>query len=272
MKHSNEGRKLTRGALALGVAMGLAGCAATPPPALEQARSEYRDAAQDPHVSRYAPVALHDAENALQKAEQALQRDQDRVPHLAYLARQRVEIARAHAQKAMAIQRMDELAQQREQVLLDARGQEAQQARQRSQQLERELQELKARETERGTEVTLRDVLFATDRAELKSGAMMNLQPLVDYLKANPQRDLLIEGHTDSVGPEQYNLELSRSRASAVRDFFLAQGIPSERMTIQGYGERYPVAPNDNEAGRQQNRRVNLVILKEGQDARQILR
>lgn len=279
MKLSNQRMTVKWSALVLAAGVGLVGCATTPPPALEQARSEYRDAAADPHVTQYAPVALHDAEQALQQAERAVERDRDRVPHLAYVARQRVEIARAHAQKAMAIERMDQLAQEREQVLLQARGQQAQQAQQqaqqaqrRSQQLEQELQQLKARETERGIEMTLQDVLFATGGAELKPGAMLNLQPLVGYLKTNLQRNLLIEGHTDSVGSEQYNLELSAARAASVRDFFIAQGIAAERLTTQGYGERYPVAPNDNPAGRQENRRVNLVILKEGQNAGQVLR
>ena len=278
MKPFNERRSSKRNVLALAMVAGIAGCATTPPPALEQARSEYRDAAQDPHISRYAPVALHDAEQALQRAEQALERDRDRVPHLAYVTQQRVQIARANAQKAMAIERMDQLAQEREQVLLDARSlqaqqaqQQAQRAEQRSQQLEQELEALKARETERGTELTIPGVLFATDRAELKPGAMHNLQPLVDYLQANPQRNLLIEGHTDSTGSEQYNLELSNARAAAVRDFFIARGIARERLTTHGYGQRFPVAPNDNPAGRQENRRVNLVILKEGQDPRQVL-
>lgn len=279
MKSSINSTSAKPAAALLAVLASVYGCASTPPSSLVQARNQYQTAAQDPHIRNYAPVALHDAEQALQRAERALDTDQDSVPHLAYVAGQRVEIARAQAQKAMATERIEQLAQQRDEVLLQARGQQAQQARQQAlqarqhaQQLEQELQDLKAQQTERGTEIVLQDVLFETGRAELKPGALLNLQPLIDFLKANPGRNLLIEGHTDSVGTEEYNRELSRARASAVRDFFVAQGIGPERVTIQGYGEQYPVASNDNAAGRQQNRRVNLVILKDGQDARRVMR
>lgn len=270
----------------LSVVGALAGCAATPTAELQQARSSYQAAARDPHVPTYAPVALRDAEQALRRAEDAAGNDRDSVPHLAYIAQQRVDIARAQAQKAMATKRVDELAQQRDEVLLQARGQRAAQAQQQVQQaeqaafqaqqraerLEQELRDLQAKETERGTEISLPDVLFAVNRAELKPGALLNMRPLIDYLRDNPDRDLLIEGHTDASGSDEHNLELSQARAAAVRDFFIAQGIAPERLTIQGYGERFPVAPNDNAAGRQENRRVNIVVLKEGQSARQVLR
>lgn len=264
----------------------LAGCAAAPTVELQRARSDYQAAARDPHIPSDAPVALREAEQALRRAELATQNDRDSAPYLAYIAQQRVNIARAQAQEAAATRRVEELAQQRDEVLLQARSQQAMQAQhqlqeaeqaafqaqQRAQHLEQKLQDLQAQETERGTEIALSDVLFAVDRAELKPGALLNLRPLVDYLKANPKRELLIEGHTDSSGAEQHNLELSEARAAAVRDFFIAQGIAPERVTSRGYGERFPVAPNDNVAGRQQNRRVNLVVLKEGQSARRVMR
>ncbi|MDT8386205.1 MAG: OmpA family protein [Thiogranum sp.] len=249
-----------------GIAL-ISGCATSPTASLEQARSEYQQASQDPQITQHAPVPLRSAEQSLSEAERALSQSGNEkvVEHYAYLTEQRVEIARARAQEALASQQIDELARQREQVVLEARTQE-------TQQLQQELRDLRARQTDRGVEITLGNVLFEFNRAELKPGAERNLQPLVDYLRSNPQRDLLIEGHTDSVGSEQYNQELSRERAAAVQRFLTRQGISRDRLTIRGYGEQYPVASNNTDAGRQQNRRVDVVILNEGQSASQVAR
>ena len=131
--------------------------------------------------------------------------------------------------------------------------------------IEQKLAELNAKETERGLELTLRDVLFETDRADLKPQALEDLYPMVTFLRENPERHILIEGHTDSVGSESYNLDLSQQRATAVRNFLVHNGISPERITARGYGKTYPVASNDTEAGRQQNRRVEMVVLHEGE-------
>jgi outer membrane protein OmpA-like peptidoglycan-associated protein len=135
----------------------------------------------------------------------------------------------------------------------------------RAYQLEQELAELKTKETERGLVYTLEDVLFEYDKADLKAGAMRKLYPLVTFLREQPRRDILIEGHTDSTGSESYNLDLSQRRAAAVRDFLVSNGIDPERVTARGYGKAYPVASNTTEAGREQNRRVEVVILREGE-------
>jgi OOP family OmpA-OmpF porin len=142
---------------------------------------------------------------------------------------------------------------------------EVTQAREQNQSLEQELAALKAKETERGLVMTLQnDILFELNKAELKPGAMRNLYPLITFLKDHPQRNLLIEGYTDSTGSDSYNLNLSQRRAAAVRDFLSMNGISPDRIKGQGYGEEYPVATNSNEAGRAQNRRVELIISEEG--------
>ncbi|HET6564609.1 MAG TPA: OmpA family protein [Xanthomonadales bacterium] len=129
--------------------------------------------------------------------------------------------------------------------------------------LEEELEALKARETERGLVLTLGDVLFDTDRATLKPGAEMTLDRLAAFLNDHPDRELLIEGHTDSRGSDYYNLELSERRAGAVRLALVDRGISPARLEALGLGESYPVATNDTVAGRQQNRRVEIVISDE---------
>ena len=126
--------------------------------------------------------------------------------------------------------------------------------------LERELADLKARETAHGLVLTLGDVLFAPDQSEPTTAAMRKLSPLVTILKEQPQRSIRIEGYTDSRGPESYNLDLSQRRADAVRDFLIENGISPRRITARGYGEAVAVASNTTIAGRQENRRVEVIV------------
>ena len=138
--------------------------------------------------------------------------------------------------------------------------QQAQAATAQVQQLQRELASLQAKQTERGLVLTLGDVLFETGKADLRPGALRNLYPLVTFLQKDPERRVLIEGHTDNVGSDAYNLDLSQRRADAVRDFLLQNGVNAAQMSTRGYGKASPVAPNNTAEGRQQNRRVELII------------
>jgi outer membrane protein OmpA-like peptidoglycan-associated protein len=108
--------------------------------------------------------------------------------------------------------------------------------------------------------VTLGNVLFDFDKSELRTGAMRNLYPLVSFLKDDPSRTAIIEGHTDNVGPPAYNLDLSRRRAEAVRQFLIDSGIAPNRVSARGLGDSYPVASNNTPEGRQMNRRVAIVF------------
>jgi len=127
-----------------------------------------------------------------------------------------------------------------------------------------ELAALHARETSRGIELTLSDVYFEFDRADLRPSAAQDLTALAAFLRENPGRAIVIEGHTDSVGSETYNLDLSRRRAAAVQSFLVAQGVDPTRISARGFGKSYPVASNDSESGRQQNRRVDMLVLNPG--------
>ena len=101
---------------------------------------------------------------------------------------------------------------------------------------------------------------------------MHSIDILADFLRKYPKRNVLIEGFTDSTGTETYNLGLSQQRADAVRDSLRARGIATERITTQGYGKQFPVASNKTPAGRQQNRRVEIIILDEGVSAEKMMR
>jgi outer membrane protein OmpA-like peptidoglycan-associated protein len=141
---------------------------------------------------------------------------------------------------------------------------EAEKARAQAADVEKALAELKAEKTERGMVLTLGDVLFATGEATLSPGAMMTIEKLTEFMEKYPNRGVVIEGHTDNVGTAEYNMALSSRRAYAVKKALVEKGIAADRIATIGYGETYPKASNDSAAGRQQNRRVEVVILDEG--------
>ena len=140
---------------------------------------------------------------------------------------------------------------------------QTQDAESRSRQLEAQLQELQAKKTDRGMVITLGDVLFDTNQAQLKSGGVRSIQKLADFFNEYPQRKVLIEGFTDSTGSDGRNQELSVRRVESVRTALLGMGIGADRISSRGYGESYPVAGNDTAAGRQLNRRVEMVVSDE---------
>ncbi len=115
----------------------------------------------------------------------------------------------------------------------------------------------------RGTIMSLADILFDFDKATLRREAELNLAKVAVILGQFPEMHITIEGHTDNVGTEEYNLKLSERRARTVSDFLVTQSVDAARMETRGYGMAQPVAPNDTEEGRQKNRRVDLVIREE---------
>jgi outer membrane protein OmpA-like peptidoglycan-associated protein len=147
-------------------------------------------------------------------------------------------------------------------------AEDAELAKQRAASLEKELADLKGKQTDRGLVITLGDVLFDTGKSTLKPGAYATVDRLATALKGNPERKVAIEGHTDSVGSEEYNMELSQRRAQAVQSALLERGVGSNQVSAYGKGKTFPVASNDNAAGRQQNRRVELVFQNETKTAR----
>ncbi|MGA7304025.1 MAG: OmpA family protein [Rhodothermales bacterium] len=140
---------------------------------------------------------------------------------------------------------------------------EARDALASAQALSERVAELEARKTNRGLVITLSDILFDSGKATLKVGADRALVELTSFLNEYEDRNLLIEGFTDNVGTTEYNQDLSVRRANAVRRALVLKGVADTRIRTDGLGERYPVATNDTGAGRQQNRRVEIVISDE---------
>ncbi len=122
---------------------------------------------------------------------------------------------------------------------------------------------LETRETARGLIVNLSDVLFDTGSANLKPGAREKLAKISGILLAHPGLNIEVEGHTDSVGAADYNQRLSEARANSVHDYLIRQGVPPTTVATTGFGKSQPVASNATAAGRQQNRRVELVVTGE---------
>jgi outer membrane protein OmpA-like peptidoglycan-associated protein len=168
----------------------------------------------------------------------------------ATLAAQQAQSDAATAQRTAQQSQLDAANAQRQ----------TQEAQARNAQLEAQLAELAAKKTARGTVITLGDVLFGTDLSRLTADGMRSAQKLADVLQQNPQRNVLIEGFTDSTGAADYNQGLSERRASAVRTALLGMGVARERIDMRGYGEAFPVAANDSASNRQLNRRVEIVL------------
>lgn len=256
----------------------LAGCSSTPPTptALELVRNDYLAAQNNPRTTALAAGELKDAAVALQKANDAAARNESAatVDHLAYLAKQRVAIAEETGKQKSAEMTVTNANLERGRIQLAARTQEADTAQRESEmakrqtreaeirnsQLEAQIRDLNAKQTARGLVITISDVLFDTNQAQLKGGTSGSLEKLVSFLNQYPQRKVLIEGFTDSIGSESSNLQLSTRRSNAVRMALIKMGVSNSRIATNGYGEAFPVADNDSASGRQQNRRVEIIV------------
>lgn len=256
---------MTRNILvAAAVATLLAACATAPQRSdrLEQARAEIATLAQDPLTQQAAAKDLEAARSRLQQADTALaaKKPPDEVDHLAYLAQRHAEAGEARVQAARSRQEVAQAQAQRDKVLLQAREQETDAAKAKLAASQAALAALQAKQTDRGMVVTLGDVLFDTGQAVLKPGADLTIDRLATFMKENPQSRVIIEGHTDSVGSDEYNDALSERRADAVASALLRRGVPADSVRAIGRGKAFPVASNATPAGRQQNRRVEIVF------------
>ncbi|MFK3738767.1 OmpA family protein [Massilia sp. TN1-12] len=283
-------------ALTLAGVLSLAACSSTPTttPTLDEARADFVAANNNPAVSSYAPNEFRQASEALDRANQAAAKREDlnTIDRLAYVAKQRIATAQEVAKAKTAEADIANASRERDRVQLEARTAEAERAKrdaaaaqaqaadaqmqaqaaqqqaaqlaERSSRLEALLVELHAQKTERGMVVTIGDVLFGTDRAELTPAGMATVRKLAEVMMQNPDRSVLVEGFTDSTGSSAHNKDLSERRAQSVAQALTSLGVPRQRVDMRGYGEAYPVAANDTASNRQLNRRVEIVLSNEG--------
>ncbi|MDP1927443.1 MAG: OmpA family protein [Thiobacillus sp.] len=284
----------------IGVAV-MTGCSTMPQSTtLDSARVDYSNAQANPQVVTLAPLQLKDAGEALDRANaaQTSREDAKVVDSLAYVAKQKIALTQETAQRKNAELTVSNATAERNKLQLQARTNEADQAHQQAAMVELSLEqktaeanqarqqaadaqasaaqdqaslaamqaqmdELNAKKTPRGMVITLGDVLFDTNQAQLKSGGARNVQKLAEFLKRYPQRKVLVEGFTDSVGSNSTNQVLSEQRANAVGVALSDMGVSRDRVSTKGYGEAYAVAGNDTASGRQLNRRVEIMLSDE---------
>ena len=255
---------------AMAIAMTFAGCASTPTtnPALDSARAAVRSAEADPNVGLYAALDLQTAKGELQEAESAARKHDDaEIDQPAYLAAQTARLAQLKASAKADDARVAAGQTERDRIQLSARTAEVDsaklardQANQKASALQAEVDALNAKPTDRGLVLTLGDVLFDTGNANLNPGASRNLDQLVQFLTDHEDRRVEIDGYTDSVGTDSFNLDLSQRRADTVKAVLVSRGIDSSRIVSRGYGKEFGVASNSEASGRQLNRRVEIVI------------
>jgi len=256
----------------------LAACASAPKPidSLERARDDYNRVAADATIAKHAPEELDEAQRALKAADARWKGKESRteIDHYVYIAAQRVKIAELIANAKEDGRELENMKLERQRVQLEVRASELDRSRaevERSraeiaraqaeaEELKRQMEELQARETERGMVLTLGDVLFETNESELASEAARSIDKIAEFMDIYPERRAIVEGHTDSMGDDDYNMDLSRDRAFAVRQALAARGISTSRITTQGFGENKPVASNETSAGRRENRRVEIIF------------
>jgi outer membrane protein OmpA-like peptidoglycan-associated protein len=290
------------------VAALLAGCASTPPAdeTLNSARASVGAAQSDPQVVRFARAELDEASRSLAAAEGLWQRGagSQEIAHRAYLAQQQARTARELAVSRAAEADLAKAAEQRERVVLESRLREAEQAREKAEALTREAEsktqalerqatlekqaatdrqaeraraqarldaqiaQLPVKQTARGWVLTLGEDLFVDGQTGLAADGRRSIENLARVLREHPQRNVVIEAFTDNSGGEIASRVLSERRARAVRDALVQGGVLPQRIDARGMGASFPLAGNDNPAGRQMNRRVEIVIPQDDTTAR----
>lgn len=225
---------------------------------LLEAESSFNSAKTDPEVLKYAAPQLDEAEMTLKSAAEAETVDQ--METLAYVGNNQVQTAQEITALKRAEVEIKTLSETSDQLSIQAREHETRMAQADNARLQQQLAALQAEKTDRGMVMTLGDVLFETGRATLMPGAMDTIYRLAQFMKQYPEKHLQIEGHTDSTGSESLNLRLSEFRANSVRNALITEGVSSTRIRTIGYGASKPVATNATVAGKQRNRRVEIVI------------
>lgn len=219
---------------------------------LRASRLEVQRARAEAEQARLASVATE--EEIRRTRQQALTAEE-----LRQQAAEREQMAREEAEAA---RRLTEA--QATEIALARR--EAELASEAAASLQRRLELMELRETDRGMVITLGDVLFDTGETSMAEQAMSNLADVVELLQSEPTKRVRIEGHTDSTGAQAVNLRISQQRADAVADELIARGVDAERIEAVGMGPDFPIASNDTAAGRSQNRRVDVILLEDTPD------
>jgi outer membrane protein OmpA-like peptidoglycan-associated protein len=248
-------------------------------PILQKAQKDYLLIKEDKSINQNASKELYKSAKIYNSSKNP--KDKEEALHLAFMLKAQIEIAKQSARGRELESKLEELKTLKTKALLDEKDSELLLLKKEAQKAKLEakmtlekleaLKELNAKQTNRGLVLTLGDVLFETSRSTLLEGSIRAISKLTEFLIDNPERSVLIEGHTDNVGSLTFNLDLSLRRSVSVEEALILKGVRAERLLVKGYGEMYPVASNDDSSGRQRNRRVEIVILEEGVNPAQMM-
>lgn len=244
------------------------GCAGTPDlNPVQEARQSYQKIEDDTLIVKNAPVELKKAGEAVEDLKKSMDSggSQASVEQQAQLAKQRVEIAKKAAELRAAQDQVQRTSNELKLLLDRLRQIERGQTGSAPPEVEavkraRDLINFDAQRTNRGLILRFKRITFDQEEATLNSRAEPPVNELADFLDAYPERKVIIEGHTDNTGSQSFNQKLSQQRADAVRNALISRGILATRIKAVGLGEQYPRTSNDTEAGRQYNRRVDIII------------
>jgi outer membrane protein OmpA-like peptidoglycan-associated protein len=223
----------------------------------QSAQADKQAAEQQAQAAQAEKLAAQQQMQQMQQQNQQMQQQtQQQVEQLQQQTRQQVEQASAAAQQAQASANATAAELERTRQQLAERDAEARRLR-----LEQELSKFAStRSDKRGVVVTLPAAFFDTGKAVLKPTAKATLKKIAKQLGSDGTLKISVEGHTDNVGSEAKNQQLSEKRANAVRNYLVANGVGADRISASGKGKDEPIAPNKTAAGRQQNRRVEIII------------
>jgi len=222
----------------------------------EQQRREQAESERKAEEARRAQAEAAKATAEAEKATAETQRLQAQLA-AAKEAAERAKAEAAQAQAAAAAQKAEQAAAEANRLRLQAEQEKQQLRAQLLQQLNAVLE---TKDTDRGLVVTMADVLFDSGKYTLRPAAREKLAKLSGIVLGHPGLKLAAEGHTDSTGGSEFNQRLSVKRAEAVAEYLGAQGVPSDSLSASGFGDTKPIAQNNTSAGRQKNRRVELIV------------
>ncbi len=244
--------------------LSLAACSSAPKQidALELARADYSQRSTNENLIKHAPAELEEAEAAMTEADRLWKADRSEktVKHYAALATQKLDIAEMVAGRKMAESELAAKVAKEQEVKHNLQQQRTEQAHKAAITFDKMVFDMKGRNTHRGVVSTLTNVMFEKNEATLTNAADLKIFHMAQFLKQHPNRRAIIEGHMDAQGDDDFNLDLSRERAYAVRNALIMQGVAGDRIKALGFGESVPLNAGETHEEREQNRRVDVIF------------
>ncbi|QFT56000.1 OmpA family protein [Microbulbifer sp. THAF38] len=259
---------MNKSLISLGLATAVvSGCASTDiPKPLAEVEHQYQLMSSNEMANRHAATPLRAAGKSVSEAKTAWQDGNEKsMAHQVYLAERMLGVVEHEIDIADMEAQFKNADMVRAGLVLQGKNSELTQKNQELKELKKELEKMGSKQNSEGNVLTLGDVLFAFDDHKLQPGAKPTVRKVADFLSAHENTRVVIEGYTDSLGSEEYNVGLSVKRAQSIQKALVKAGVTNERITVKGYGESNPVASNKSAVGRQHNRRVEVVLLSENE-------